>query len=235
MRLRDRLLDRLFRRPIAYRVASALLLPYRERDELWSRTLRRLLSKHCGVEIGMYTYGAVLKRGLLPPGSKVGRWCSISRNLRVRRRNHPTERVSQHPFFYLGRLGVVESATIPREADNPLTIGHDVWIGDNVVILPGCRTIGNGAVVAAGAIVASDVAPYAIVGGVPAKRLRDRFPPEVQRHLEESRWWEFNLTTLATLRPMLLRPLDGALAAEFAESCRVLRERIRASSDRPRR
>ena len=70
-------------------------------------------------------------------------------------------------------------------------IGNDVWIGANVVILPGV-TVGDGAILAAGAIVTKDVEPYAIVGGVPAKKLRYRFPQVVREALLASAWWEWS-------------------------------------------
>ncbi len=59
--------------------------------------------------------------------------------------------------------------------ENRVTIGHDVWIGHGATVLPGV-TVGDGAVIGAGAVVSRDVAPYTIVGGVPAKFIRERFP-----------------------------------------------------------
>lgn len=59
------------------------------------------------------------------------------------------------------------------EEYRPVTIGDDVWIGRRVIILPGV-TVGNGAIIAAGAVVADDVEPYSIVGGVPAKTIKKR-------------------------------------------------------------
>lgn len=190
-----------------------------------SPVLREMLEWHDGVSIGRYSYGPILKWGRLPRGTRVGNWVSVGRELLVVRRNHPTDRVTQHPFFYNAKLGVVSSDTIEEVTDNPLEIGHDVWIGDRVTILGSCGAIGNGAIVAAGAVVTRDVPPYAIMVGIPAKPLRDRFPPEVQRHLEESRWWEFDLATLTTLQPFLMQSLTPELAAEFAERCRALREK----------
>jgi virginiamycin A acetyltransferase len=91
------------------------------------------------------------------------------------------------------------------------------------MILGDCRHIGNGAVIAGGSVVTRDVPAYTIVAGVPAREKRQRFAPEVQRYLEESRWWDFDLATLATLKPLLLEPLTEAGAAVFAERCRALR------------
>jgi acyl-[acyl carrier protein]--UDP-N-acetylglucosamine O-acyltransferase len=73
-----------------------------------------------------------------------------------------------------------------------IIVGHDVWIGANAVILSGVN-IGNGAVVAAGAVVNKDVPPYAVVGGVPAKLIKMRFEPEQIAALEKIQWWNWPL------------------------------------------
>jgi acetyltransferase-like isoleucine patch superfamily enzyme len=72
----------------------------------------------------------------------------------------------------------------------PLKIGNDVWCGVNSIILPNVREIGDGAVVAAGAVVNIDIPPYAIVAGNPARIVRYRFEKEVVDELLESKWWE---------------------------------------------
>lgn len=195
-----------------------------DRDEMESTLLRRLLEEYQGIVVGLYTYGPPLRRGQVPRGTRVGRWCSVGRELIVRRRNHPIERVTQHPFFFNAVHGEVAHDTVERDEDNPLVIGHDVWIGDRVTILSGCRSVGNGAVLAAGSVVTRDVPAYAIVAGTPAKVLRDRFPPAVQVLLEESRWWEFDLPRLRKLQPLLLEPLTQEKAAAFAARCAALRD-----------
>ena len=65
------------------------------------------------------------------------------------------------------------------EEERPVYIGNDVWIGDRVLILPGVH-IGDGSIIAAGAVVTKDVPPYSIVAGVPARKIRDRFEREQQ-------------------------------------------------------
>ena len=82
-----------------------------------------------------------------------------------------------------------------RIADK-VVIGHDVWIGHGAIILPGI-TIGLGAVVAAGAVVTRDVAPYAIVAGVPARFLRWRFVPEISERIMRLAWWDWEHGRLA--------------------------------------
>lgn len=75
-------------------------------------------------------------------------------------------------------------------------IGDDVWLGHNSVLTAGARNIGRGAIVAAGAVVTRDVAPYAIVAGAPATTIRLRFSEAVIGGIEESRWWEWDLAEL---------------------------------------
>lgn len=168
---------------------------------MYSATWRRILRRYHDVTIGRYSYGDVLNPGLLPPGSIVGAYCSIGKGLIVRRRDHPVNGPFLHPFFYNSALGLLLQDAIPAERDNPLTIGHDVWVGDRVTIVSGCHQIGNGAVVAAGAVVTQDVAPYTIVGGVPARVIRTRLDPHCIAKLEASRWWEQDIATILKASP----------------------------------
>ena len=194
-----------------------------EGGPLFSRTLRRMLQLHHGVTIGPYSYGDILKPGVLTPGSTVGAYCSVGRDLIVRRRDHPVERLSQSPLFYNSKLGLVRRDTIQDDRDNPLCIGNDVWIGDRVTILSGCKRIGNGAVLAAGAVVTRDVTPYTIVGGVPAKLLRRRYPELLARKLDATRWWRLSLTELCRFAPDLLVDADTIHPGKF--------DQIRAHAD----
>ena len=161
-----------------------------------SQNWRRILHDYHGVSVGRYSYGDILRPGVLPEGSHTGSYCSVGSELIVRRRDHPTERAVLHPFFYNAALGLVAADTIPANIDNPLAIGNDVWIGDRVTILSGCRSIGNGAVIAAGAVVTHDVPAYAVVAGVPARQLRMRFDAAAVATLEDSRWWEKDIAAL---------------------------------------
>ena len=167
-----------------------------EGNLMFSRTWRRILSHYHDVEVGAYSYGDVLRSGILSPGTKVGRYCSVGKDLIVRRRDHPIESMIMHPAFYNHHIGLLTDDTIPADTDNPLHIGHDVWIGDRVTILSGCQTIGNGAVIAAGAVVTRDVQAYAIVGGVPARQIRMRFDPKRIAEVEASKWWNYSLSEL---------------------------------------
>lgn len=167
-----------------------------EGGAMFSDSWRRILAEAHEVRVGRYSYGDVLRPGLLPPGTSVGNYCSVGTGLIVRRRNHPLDRPILHPFFYNSRLGFLRQDTIEADRDVPLEIGHDVWIADRVTILSGCRQIGNGAVIAAGAVVTRDVPAYAIVAGVPARQVRLRLAPDRIRALTASRWWERDLAAL---------------------------------------
>lgn len=168
---------------------------------MFTASWRQLLQDRHQVTVGRYSYGDILKPGLLPRGSRVGNYCSVGTGLIVRRRDHPLARPSLHPFFYNSALGLLTRDSIPLDQDNPLEIGHDVWIGDRVTILSGCSKIGNGAVLAAGAVVTKDVPAYSVVGGVPAKVLRSRFDAERAAELEASQWWDRPIAELIETPP----------------------------------
>lgn len=86
-----------------------------------------------------------------------------------------------HRFDVVGRYMFDVKEKLP-ESDLPIVIETDVWVGANVVILKGV-TVGQGAIIAAGSVVTKDVAPYSIVGGVPAKKLAERFgAAEIEQH-----------------------------------------------------
>jgi hypothetical protein len=79
-------------------------------------------------------------------------------------------------------------------------IGHDVWVGHGAIILPG-RSVGTGAVVAAGAIVTKDVPAYTIVAGNPARAIKRRFPEEITNRLAQLAWWDWDHETLRGALP----------------------------------
>lgn len=124
----------------------------------------------------------------------IGKFCSIAAHVRINPGNHPMHRASQSHFTYRS------SAYFDGEADedaffewrraHPVMIGNDVWIGHGAVVLPG-RRVGDGAVVAAGAVVTKDVGPYEVVGGLPARYLKRRFDEPTSQHLQALGWWDW--------------------------------------------
>lgn len=128
----------------------------------------------------------------------IGKYCSIASQVRINPGNHPMWRVTQHHMTYRRKqYGFGEDGTEVFEwrRSKRVTIGHDVWIGHGTTIMPGV-SIGTGAVVGSGAVVTKDVAPYAIVGGVPAKLIRMRFSDEIIAKLLDIAWWDWDRQTL---------------------------------------
>lgn len=122
--------------------------------------------------------------------AKIGKFCSLSWNVSIGGANHDYHRITQHAFLYAKQFGMLDSEqNIGYDRfESDCVIGNDVWIGCNSVI---CRNvhIGNGAVIAAGAVVTKDVPSYAIVGGCPAKIIKYRCSRSLAERLEKTEWW----------------------------------------------
>lgn len=138
-------------------------------------------------------------------GCRIGRYCSFGEQVQIGRHGHPMHWISTSPFFYQNFPDVLDQplpdgVELTPSADfshksSPVVakttnIGHDVWIGHGAFVLPGV-SIGNGAAIAAHAVVTKDVPPYAVVAGVPARIMRYRFSDSEIEALQQSRWWEF--------------------------------------------
>jgi virginiamycin A acetyltransferase len=193
----------------------------KEGGPFFSQTLRDILRVYHGVQIGLYSYGGCTTPGYLPRGTSVGNYSSVSSYMRAYRRNHPTDRISQHPFFYNRHLGLLAQDSIPDVQENPLTIGHDVWMGHQVVITPNCSTIGDGAIIGAGSVITHDVEAFTIVAGNPAKVLKNRFPDDVASAIRQSQWWLRSISSLlkhapAFVESVTLKTVTALHEAEMA-------------------
>ena len=140
-------------------------------------------------------------------GAAIGRFCSIAPRVIIGPSQHPTQWLSTHPFQFgrTNKFAFWEQSKLFSyqrfEPSPPPVIGNDVWIGDGATIMRGVR-VGDGAIVAAGAVVTKDVPPYAIVAGVPARVVRYRFPSsllsrmrgiDMPTRLVRSKWWKYQV------------------------------------------
>ncbi|MBD3390048.1 antibiotic acetyltransferase [Candidatus Micrarchaeota archaeon] len=133
--------------------------------------------------------GSRIQRNFLCKGNyeiDIGKYCAFGEGVRIITTNHRTDLPSINLKFYKKNFGCT-----PLGKSGPVKIGNDVWVGDRVIILPKV-TIGDGAVLGAGAVITKNVPPYAIVTGVPGKIRRFRFGREQQKKLLEIKWWDWN-------------------------------------------
>lgn len=146
---------------------------------------------------GMIGYGSYIGADGLISG-RIGKYCSIASDVKVVLGRHPAEKfVSTAPcFFSLNRQNGMTyvndrkfTENVYAEGKYPVCIGNDVWIGFGARIMEGV-TIGDGAIIAAGAVVVKDVEPYSIVGGVPAKEIKKRFTDDEISFLLDFKWWD---------------------------------------------
>ena len=134
----------------------------------------------------------------------IGKFCQIASGVEfvINDANHQMNAVSTFPFYTLEgwEMDAPDSTDMPFKGDT--VIGNDVWIGQNAVILPGVH-IGDGAIIGANSIVGSDVDPYTIVVGNPAKPLKKRFDAELIELLLRFKWWDKSIDEINELIPFL--------------------------------
>ena len=149
---------------------------------------RCIISKYFNV--GLFSYLADVK---------VGSYCTFGSRVSVGAANHPLDWLSIHEFQYQDTSQVygesLSHGVCEKLTERHTTIGSDVWIGDNAVVLKGV-TINDGAVIGAGCVVTKDVLPYSIVVGNPAKHLRFRFEDHIIKKLLALRWWDLEMQEL---------------------------------------
>ncbi|MEJ6784359.1 DapH/DapD/GlmU-related protein [Aminobacter sp. Piv2-1] len=164
------------------------------------------------VTVGDYSY---FERHAEAIYTTIGKFCSIAANTRINALEHPMERLTTHkvsyrPNEYFRYLGV-DSDFRERRRAKPVTVGNDVWIGHGAVIMPGV-TIGNGAVIGANSVVTRDVGPFEVFAGVPARRLKMRFPAEIVARIEALAWWDWPAERLFEAIPDMQRlPIEAFL------------------------
>lgn len=122
--------------------------------------------------------------------ASIGKFCSIAADVSIGPGLHIMGGVSTHPAFYLKNTPLVKifAKSDVFEPGKRVEIGSDVWIGEKAIVLDGVK-IGSGAIIAAGAVVVKDVEPYSIVGGIPAKHIKFRFPENIIEELHKKEWW----------------------------------------------
>jgi phosphonate metabolism protein (transferase hexapeptide repeat family) len=136
--------------------------------------------------------------------SFLGKFVNVAAFTRINPGEHPHHRASLHHFMYRSSYfwpdEPDESAVFDWRRSRPVHIGHDTWIGHAAVIMKGV-TIGNGAIIAANSVVTKDVAPYAVVGGIPAQLLKWRHPESVAQRLQALAWWDWDHSKLKAALP----------------------------------
>lgn len=134
----------------------------------------------------------------------IGKFCQIASgvNFVMNGANHQMNAVTTFPFYIFDGWdqNVPPLSEMPCKGDT--VVGNDVWIGQNVTIMPGVK-IGDGAIIGMNSVVASDVAPYSIVAGNPAKFIRKRFDNELIDLLLQFKWWDKSIDEINELIPIL--------------------------------
>jgi len=148
----------------------------------------------------------------------IGKFCQIAAGVEfvMNGANHQMNAVSTFPFYTLEGWDTEppSPSDLPMKGDT--VIGNDVWIGQNAVILPGVH-IGDGAIIGANSVVGSDIEPYAIVVGNPAKELHKRFDDELIALLLRVKWWDKSIDEINDMIPILTCSDLDKVKAELKE------------------
>lgn len=180
-------------------------------------TMNRL--KRAGrIQIGAHTYGVPILKDYVYDETKliVGKYSALSEtSIVMLGGEHAVDRVTTWPHRIVWRMEGAGQDGIPVHTGDTV-IGNDVWLTQRTFVRSGVH-IGDGAVIAAGAVVTKDVPPYAVVGGNPAKVLRYRFTEEQRAALLEIKWWDWTDEEVRDAVPLLA----GTDIDEFIEYARA--------------
>ena len=140
----------------------------------------------------------------------IGKFCALAKGIKfiMNGANHKLDGFSTYPFQIFGNgweKVMPQMGELPYKGDT--VIGNDVWMGYEAVMMPGVQ-VGDGAIIAAKSVVVSDILPYTIVGGNPAKRIRQRFEDDVIQALLEVTWWNWDIEKIT-------RNLEKIVAADI--------------------
>jgi phosphonate metabolism protein (transferase hexapeptide repeat family) len=163
-------------------------------------------------EIGDYSYA---ERFCDIANATVGRFANIASCVRIGATDHPMAQASLHHFLYRSSWywddAADDAAFFARRASRRASVGHDTWLGHGSMVMPEVA-VGDGAVVAAMAVVTKDVAPYTVVAGVPARVVKRRFPEPVADRLIALGWWDWDHARLrAALEDFRALPVEAFL------------------------
>ena len=141
--------------------------------------------------------------------AKIGNYCSIAGQVYIGGAEHPISWVSTSPVFQdIRRSDPPKRFAKKKLASNKITnIGNDVWIGYRAIIKQGVN-IGDGAVIASGAVVTKDVVPYSIVGGCPARHIKFRFSEDIINEMLAISWWELSDEELLKVAESIDNPIE---------------------------
>lgn len=132
----------------------------------------------------------------------IGKYCQVGFDVAMHASNHP----SKYMTTYINK-NLFSGELRSLKEQKKIQIGNDVWIGHNAIIV-GNVSIGNGVIIAAGAVVTKDIPAYSVVAGVPAKIIKKRFSAEIIDELEELQWWNKTEDELEKIKPLFFKDLS---------------------------